>query len=473
MPLHWLAPGLLLIAAILLALYQTRKPLPKGLSIATPLRAASGVRFLSDVTYVDGEGRRACDQQLFDEIIRMVRGARRRIVLDMFLFNPFQGKLPERHRSLCDELTSVLLERKRALPELDILLLTDPFNTLYGGMRAPHLECLAAAGVQVINTRLTRLRDSNPLWSVFWRIACRPFGNSCRGGWLPNPVGPGKVTLRTYLVLLNFKANHRKTLVVDEGDGWRGLVTSANPHDASSAHDNVGLVFSGAAAHDLLRTELAVARFSGAAMAEEPEIPQEREAKVGLQVLTESRIRDAMLCALEGAGAGDEVRLIMFFLAHRGLVRALKAAVRRGVRLRILLDPNRDAFGREKRGIPNRPVAHELQKEGIPVRWADTHGEQCHTKLLLVTGPERDAELILGSANATRRNLNDYNLETDIRLVAPGDTDAIRDAETLFERQWHNTPGQHFSVAYGVYAEASRWRYGLYRLLEASGWSVF
>lgn len=474
MLVYLLAAGLLILLAMLLAMfYHRRKPLPDGLSVATPLRGAGNVRFLSDLTYIDDAGRRVCEQHLFDEVIRMIWGARRRIVLDQFLFNPFQGAKAERHRRLCDELTAALLARKQALPELDILLLTDPFNKLYDGLRAPHLERLAEAGVQVVYTDLTRLRDPNPLWSAFWRVLFRHFGNAARGGWLPNPVGSGKVTLRTYLALLNFKANHRKTLVVDEGDDWRGLVMSANPHDASSAHDNVGLMFTGAAALDLLRSELAVARLSGAQVETLPDKPDWYESDIGVQILTESRIREALLAAIENARAGDELRVIMFFLSHRRLIQALCAAARRGVRLRVLLDPNRDAFGRQKRGIPNRPVARELQQEGIPVRWADTHGEQCHSKMLLVTGAHRDAELILGSANATRRNLDDYNLETDVRLVAPGGTDAIRDAAALFERQWHNAPGQHFSVTYGAYADGSRWRYGLYRLLEASGWSVF
>jgi hypothetical protein len=46
----------------------------------------------------------------------------------------------------------------------------------------------------------------------------------------------GKITLRSYLNLFNFKANHRKTLVVDTAQGWKTLVTSANPHDGSSSN---------------------------------------------------------------------------------------------------------------------------------------------------------------------------------------------------------------------------------------------
>ncbi len=50
----------------------------------------------------------------------------------------------------------------------------------------------------------------------------------------------------------------------------------------------------------------------------------------------------------------------MFYLSERQIIKALIAAQQRGVQVRVLLDPNKDAFGREKNGIPNRQVAAEL-----------------------------------------------------------------------------------------------------------------
>ena len=94
----------------------------------------------------------------------------------------------------------------------------------------------------------------------------------------------------------------------------------------------------------------------------------------------------------------------MFYLSERKIVKGLIAAHERGVKLRILLDPNKDAFGREKNGIPNRQVASELHKAGIPVRWCNTQGEQCHNKILMKYGAQQ-SEMILGSANFTARNL--------------------------------------------------------------------
>src|SRR5690606_22542764 len=287
----------------------------------------------------------------------------------------------------------------------------DPINTVYGGQHSERLEQLAAAGAEVVITELAVLRPSNPAWSGLWSLCCRWLGNDPDGGWLPNPFGDGKITLRSWLALPNFRANHRKTLVTDDGDGWRALVTSANPHDASSAHGNVALAFSGDAALDLIASEAAVARFSGVAVDGLPAAPSAGPPPEGarVRVLTEGAIGRALVRTIDAAKPGESLDLAVFYLSDRDVIDALKAARSRGVALRVLLDPNEDAFGRKKNGVPNRQAARELVATGIDVRWCDTHGEQCHAKLLLHRSADH-ATLIVGSANFTRRNLDDLNL---------------------------------------------------------------
>jgi len=205
---------------------------------------------------------------------------------------------------------------------------------------------------------------------------------------------------------------------------------------------------------------------SSAAAAEAP-------GSLRVQVLTERRIRDALLERVETAATGDRIDVAVFYLSHRPLLRALLAAQRRGVALRVLLDPNRDAFGREKNGIPNRPAAAELHAAGIPVRWCDTHGEQCHAKLLLYVRAGGDAELILGSANYTRRNLDGFNLETDVRLLGPVGEPAMIAAAAYFDDSWTNADGRRISLPYGAYADESAWSTWRYRFGEATGLSTF
>jgi len=471
-----------ILAALLLAwgamgTWQRVKPLPEGIGVAFPERPAERVRLLADRTWYDAAGERHLDQAIFDEALTLIGGARRLVVADMFLFNDFAGGADgDAFRPLSQQLSDALIEQKRRHPALEAVVITDPLNTLYGGLELDHLQALRDAGVRVVVTDLTRLRASNPLWSGLWHLGPRWLGNTSHGGWLPNVLGPGRVPLRSYLALLNFNANHRKTLVVDQGDGWAGLVTSANPHDASSLHGNVALAFEGAAALDLLESERPVAAWSGVVLPEPAGPPGEAPEPAGarVQVLTEGAIRDALLAAIAASDEGDRLDVAVFYLAHRGVIEALKQARGRGARVRLLLDPNRDAFGLEKGGIPNRPVARELHRADIEVRWCVTRGEQCHSKLLLRRPADGgEAEMILGSANFTRRNLDDLNLETSVRLVGPADTPALLDAATLFAERWYSTPERLTSEPFAAFDDATRWQRLRYRVMEATGLSTF
>ncbi|MGY6555713.1 MAG: phospholipase D-like domain-containing protein [Wenzhouxiangella sp.] len=459
------------------ALWHLGKPLPPGLDLSGPLSEPAALGFLADLSWVNDAGERQTDQRIFDRKLALIGQADRLVVVNMFLFNAFAGD-PDGPdlRPLSAELTAAIVERRRQRPGLQAIFITDPINTLYGGVASPHLDALREAGVSVIVTDLNPLRDSNPLWSATWRLCCRWFGNSSENGWLPNPVGGDAVGLRTWLKIANFKANHRKTLVVDQGDDWTALVTSANPHDASSAHENTALVVTGELALAILASEGAIAAFSGAGMDwPSPTAATSATSRSGLEarVLTEAAIRDAALAALERAGPGSRIDLAMFYLSHRDIIRALARAQRRGADVRVLLDPNEHAFGRRKNGVPNRPVAAELERNGIQVRWCHTTGEQCHSKHLLVHYRDGSARLISGSANYTRRNLDNFNPETSLALEGSASHPVLRQAADWFEMRWTNRDERSFSLPYATYADERHWRYWQYRFMEATGLSTF
>lgn len=466
--------GLFLLAWLAMAVYQAAKPLPDGLSTQGPWRPAQDVRLLLDHTWQLADGERISEQEIFDEVLGLIGQARRLVVVDMFLFNDFAGHAS--YRPLSTQLTQALVEARARAPAPEVVLITDPFNTLYGGLENPQFEQLKQAGVTVIETPLQRLPASNPAWTGLWALCCSFLGNSSQDGWLPNPVGGEKISLRSYLALLNFRANHRKTLVVDQGDDWTGLVTSANPHDGSSRHSNQALRFQGAAALDLLDSEAAVARMAGHDTGHWPRPPAAtplRQDEPQLRVLSEGKVRDALLTMVDDAQAGDRVDIAVFYMSFRPLADALIRARQRGVQIRLLLDPNRDAFGREKNGIPNRQVAADLSQQDIEVRWCATSGEQCHRKLILWIRQDGSAELLSGSANFTRRNLDDLNLETDVQLRGQSELPALQRAAEDFERLWSNADGRSHSLPYEAFADSSRWRYGLYRVMEWSGMSTF
>lgn len=471
--------GLTALTLILAAAesYHIFKSLPEGIPYAGELKRAPEVRFLSDTTFVDEQGNRHVRQEIFDEVFNMIAGAERLLVLDMFLFNGFQGPKPERTRALSSEIVAALIKRKSEAPRLRAVLITDPINTVYGGMRSEQLDSLRAGGIEVVETKLPPLRDSNPLYSALWRPFFRPMGNSNEGGKFRNPFGEGRVTLRSWLSMLNFKANHRKAVLADSPTapgGWAALVTSGNPHDASSAHGNVAVWFTGPAVVDLLRSELAVYRYSTGRSIDMPVNPPAfRTYTTRLAVLTESAIKTALLESTERAGRGDRIMVSVFYLSDRDVIRELREAAVRGAAVRVLLDPNIDAFGFEKNGIPNRQTGAELNASGVAVRWCDTHGEQCHAKMLLADYRDGTSRLLAGSANFTRRNLRDLNLESDVLVEGPSTASVFIDARRYFELVWKNRPGETYSADYAKYAENSLYKDYLYRFMEFTGLCTF
>ena len=252
--------GLIFLGICLLfitAFYNVYKPLPKDISFAGEVRPIDEIAFYKDLTWVDTKGKRQSQQEIFDKILSMIDGAKNLIVLDMFLYNDFLGKEQTPYRRLAKEVTDALVAQKIKFPEMLIVVITDPINTVYKGMTNSYFERLKSENIYVVFTKLERLRDSNPAYSAFWRIFVEPLGNSS-GSLLPNPFGEGRVSLRSYLSMLNFKANHRKVIICDDAESYSALITSANPHDGSSAHGNVAIYFKGPAISDLLQSEQAV-----------------------------------------------------------------------------------------------------------------------------------------------------------------------------------------------------------------------
>jgi phosphatidylserine/phosphatidylglycerophosphate/cardiolipin synthase-like enzyme len=470
------------------ATWNVVKPMPPGTQVSSPsfATASSDVAFLYDLTSTTASGQPLREQRIFDEVFSIIDEARSFVIADFFLLNDMMGAQAGKHRPLSRELADRLLARKAAQPELAILLITDPINDVYGGLPSPLFDELRAAGIDVINTDLNRLRDSNPGYSALWRMFLQWWDNSAEGGWVMNPFAtPGSppITLRSWLALANFKANHRKVIAADRADGTlTALVTSANPHDGSSEHSNVALRFNGPLVQEVINSELAVARFSGwqgqiySPPAGEPTVATSTDA-VQLQFLTERAIRDHLLDAIDATRNGDSVSIATFYLSDRKIVDALLRSAGRGVKVRLILDPNRDAFGRQKDGVPNRPVANELvERSGqrIQVRWYRTHGEQFHTKLALVTRGDR---LIasLGSANLTRRNIGNYNLEANVALQLHARSALGVELTGYFDRLWNNDgpPGTSFTAPFGAWRDDDIGRYWRYRLMEATGLSTF
>ena len=262
-------------------------------------------------------------------------------------------------------------------------------------------------------------------------------------------------------------------MAVREG-GVASLVTSSNPHSASSANSNLAVEFVDGPWRELMASEQAVAAFSGSPFSIDisgiTTPTTTATSTVTVQIATEGRIAQAMEQELAQAGSGDMVNALIFYVADRRIISALTDAALRGASVNVILDPNKDAFGRTKNGLPNRATASELmlRSSRLYLRWYDTHGEQAHSKMLLIRKADGSAVLITGSANWTKRNLRDLNLETDVIVSGSQTADPLLRASELFDRLWMNRDGV-YTAEYAKYANDSFWLVLQERVMERLG----
>ena len=453
--------------------WGSHKPLPPGAHVASALSAvpAADLAFIADITAADAYGRPVVSQAIFNQLLQILRAARVFVVLDYALIGgaPVAGS-----PALGAQLQDALLERRRALPALKVLLISDPANEASGGPAASAvLQLLRSAGMDVVITDPGVLRDSNPLYSGLWRLTA---------SWWDTAAGPLRGATQRY----NFKHDHRKVIIADDGHGGlTGMVGSANPQDAQGLWSNVAVRLAGEPLDVLLASELALARASGwrgdaaqfsaaATPGASTAVPVGPTARV--QALTEGAISEALLAQLDAAGRGDTIDVAAFKLADRGVIRALLAAAGRGASVRVLLDPGEDEQVTTG-GIPNQPMASELESRSdgaVRVRWYRTHGERFHSTLVMVYGQER-LWFMAGSANLTRRSLGDYNLEADAAVEVARSAALAAQLLGYFDTLWSNRAalGIEYSSDFAVFANPSQADYWLTRVMEASGASAF
>src|ERR1700726_4649952 len=132
----------LLLAWLSLAFWNSAKPLPPGTHLVSQLSRLSE----SDVDFLNESPQR---QDLSVREMAAIDQAEQLILLD--------------RSPVTRELAQHLLARKRARPNLKVVLVTDPGNEVFGGTPPQILSSLEEAGLIVARVRLDRLRDSNPL----------------------------------------------------------------------------------------------------------------------------------------------------------------------------------------------------------------------------------------------------------------------------------------------------------------------
>ncbi|MBT3250634.1 MAG: phospholipase [Candidatus Marinimicrobia bacterium] len=470
----------------LVGIYQSVKPLPEGVNYrSAPITIPQdNVKFLTDLTYIDPEGKLIHDQEIFDTMFSLIDSAEQYILIDGFLFNPYLGRMDSCYRKLTEELSKKLIDKKQSDPSIKIDLIMDPINTWYGGRILDEIDSMKVEGINVHYTDLTKLRDSNFIYSPIWRVFFQWFGNSDKIGILPNIVSPEskKISLRSYLTFLNLKVNHRKSFITFSNGKIYSIVTSANPHSASSAFSNVAILIEGEFGKELYDVERSMAEFSGFSLdgdniieVDTPSVISD-EDDIQIEIITEGQIKKSIISLLKGANPGDSISIAMFHLSNRKVIQTILNTSKRGVSIRLILDPNKDGFGYPQNGIPNRPAAHEIIKKSngrIKIRWYHTHGEEFHTKLLINKQSNGQSVYILGSSNITRKNIGNYNLELDVKITTTTTNNLTQELTDYFEKIWKNRDGNYYTANYEVFEDKSKFKTIIYRLQEFTGISNF
>src|SRR5699024_6381972 len=311
------------------------------------------IQFLYDLTYEDKLGETKLEQEIFDQAWKVIEEAEDFVLIDMFLFNDYTDQDRD-FPDLSGELTKKLIDKRKEYPDMPIVFITDPINTGYYSYESEQLEKLEENNIEVVITNLDKLHDSNKPYTSIWRMLIKPLGYG-NTGWLPNPFASDapKMSLRSYLTLFNVKANHRKAIVSEKN----AIIQSANAHNESGFASNIAFKVSGNIIRDIVEAEQAIIDYSGGKTKIQPPKPQKSSGDMTVQYITEGEILKKLVTAIEEAEKNDRIWVGMFYIANRSILDALEDASDRGVDIRLILDANKNAFGNNKAGLPNVPIA--------------------------------------------------------------------------------------------------------------------
>ena len=439
--------------------------------------------FFGDTTYYNDKGERVVSQTVWDEIFRLVAGARGYALVDIGQLNDWQSLAENSAHPLAHEFVDHMILGKESYPTSTRIVIVDPLNTLYGGAPNAELERLENGGVTLRFTDTRRLYDADLFYGAFWRAFLQWFGNS-QGGYLPHPLdhdGPD-VSLRSWLEFLTMRMNERAIIVADENDKTDSsghkivlFLTSRGATDRGSADISSGLSVRGKLWIEALALERETAAKNGEALPMNVRgDANEEEGDLAASYLREGKVHLSLLGLLERARSGDNIVIAWERLGDREVVDAIIRAENRGVSLQVLLDPNEHWMGYAQNGLPNSPVAVELLGKStgkLQVRYCAVRHEACRPNFAFGTIGDKHF-LLVGSGDLTRRDLRNFNLATAILLEHDtGSFPAYKEAEAFFNKLW--VPAGEDGASGVAGPKNAWWHASLYRFIERTGLSVF
>ena len=504
---------------------STIKTPPLGINYESPIRETENAEFHYDLTYLDKDGNIQYDRNLWDATYKVIDNAKDYLIVEMFLFNDLYNKDKEHFPEFAKEYTERLVKKQKENPNLKVYILADENNNFYGAFEHPFITSMKNAGINVIIVNIFKLKDTFPWYSPFWRTFIKPMGNPQNKGWITNFYGDmwPKLTIRNLLRALNVKADHKKVFLNEK----EVVVSSANIHDPSYFHENIAIYTDGPIVKDVLHNLQLVAKFSDSEInvdgsdrrmenimnsgsndktetdektlnsenqkennvkqinneeneqnvKEKTSINSEKNSITDteghtykIQYLTEGAIGKHLDEDIDSLKAGDELLMGMYFLADKGVIDRLIRAANRGVKIRIIFDRSRDAFGMSTNGLPNKPVSKKLKKKTkgkIEIKWYFTNNEQYHTKITLMKKTDGSVIINAGSANLIKKNIRGYIMDSNFRILTTQDSKISKDVYTYFDRLWENKDGL-FTINFDDEPTTSGFSDFMYKILDTT-----
>ena len=511
---------------------STIKNPPLGINYESPIRETENAEFYYDLTYLDKDGNIQYDRNLWDATLKVVDNAKDYLIIEMFLFNDLYNKDKEHFPEFAKKYTERLVKKQEENPNLKVYILADENNNFYGAFEHPFITSMKNAGINVIIVDIFKLKDTFPWYSPIWRTFIKPMGNPQNKGWITNFYGDmwPKLTIRNLLRALNVKADHKKVFLNEK----EVVVSSANIHDPSYFHENIAIYTDGLIVKDVLHDLQLVAKFSDSEINVdgsnketkskiEMDLPDKTKIRkdtmnIGdledkkndmihleenindsqknekgekeslslnsgkneitdtegktykIQYLSEGAIGKYLDADIDSLKSGDELLMGMYFLADKGIIDRLIKAANRGVKIRIIFDRSRDAFGMSTNGLPNKPVSKKLKKKTkgkIEIKWYFTNNEQYHTKITLMKKTDGSVIINAGSANLIKKNIRGYIMDSNFRILTTQDSKISKDVYTYFDRLWENKDGL-FTINFDDEPTTSGFSDFMYKILDAT-----
>jgi cardiolipin synthase len=222
--------------------------------------------------------------------------------------------------------------------------------------------------------------------------------------------------------------DHSKVIVVD---GREAMVGGMNLADPFLANHDLMVELRGEAARDLAQNVRhdyrKAAPFATKAFADPAQV------RVNATGLARTFNKEAVLTAIRRATSTCYV--LMFQLTHDEVITALIEAKKRGVDVRVILDPGvHDSLvpfiKKAPRGFPNLPAALQLKKADVPVRWYTLKPDMdhMHAKSAVFDGDT----CFVGSTNWTYNGFANNN-ETSLEITGGSAPARLHD---VFLQDW-------------------------------------